>query len=39
MNGEGSERQKAQNLKQASGSQLSAEPDMGLKLMDRENMT
>ena len=40
MNGGGSEREKeTQNLKQAPGSERSAEPDAGLELTDCEIMT
>ena len=40
MNAGGSEREReTQNLKQAPGSELSAEPDVGLELTDHEIMT
>ena len=37
--GEGQRKRETQNLKQAPGSELSAQPDVGLELTDREIMT
>ena len=37
--GEGQRERETQNLKQAPGSELSAQPDVGLKITDREITT
>ena len=37
--GEEQRERETQNLKQAPGSELSAEPDVGIELMNREIMT